>query len=467
MKRLVVFAVPALLFVFLVLGVFAQSVPPIRLLPFISSGLASPVFMTSARDGTGRLFIVQQGGIIRVLQPGSSTPTDFLNITARVLSGGERGLLGLTFHPQYATNRRFFVYYTRQPDGAIQVAEYRTSPSDPNIADPTEKIIITILHPGFANHNGGTVAFGPDGYLYFGPGDGGSANDPPQNAQNIDRLLGKINRIDVDNVPVGQVPQYNIPPDNPYAGAIAGADEIFAIGMRNPYRFSFDRGGTRQLWAADVGQGAIEEVDIITRGANYGWRVYEGAQCTGLNPNECAGGVSPINQTPPIFQYSHTNGRCSITGGFVYRGTQGNLPAGSYIYGDYCSGEIFLWFNDLQTLLLDTDRRIVGFAEDEGGEIYMIGESGTIERIVRAEVSISGQILSPGGIGLRNTTVTLTDPQGVARSVTTSSFGLYQFDNVATGQTYTLRVRSRLFRFAALNLSVSNQLTGINLTGLE
>ncbi len=425
--------------------------------------------MTSARDGTNRLFIVQQGGIIRVLQPGATTPNDFLNITSRVLSGGERGLLGLAFHPQYATNRRFFVYYTRQPDGAIQIAEYQASAGDPNVADTNEKIIITILHPGFSNHNGGTVAFGPDGYLYAGPGDGGSGNDPSQNAQNTTRLLGKIIRLEINNVPPGQVPQYNIPPDNPYAGAVAGADEIYAIGMRNPYRFSFDRGGAQQLWAADVGQGLIEEIDIITLGANYGWRVYEGANCTNLNPNECAGGVFPIVHAPPLFQYGHTNGRCSVTGGFVYRGTLGNLPVGGYVYADYCSGEIFLYNNNPQPAIIDATSgiNIVAFGEDEAGELYLIRENGQIFRIVRAEVPISGRVMTPSGLGLRNASVILIDAQGIRRTATTSSFGVYQFDNVATGQTYTLSVASKRYRFSPRIQAVISQLTDFDFTGLE
>lgn len=423
--------------------------------------------MTSARDGTNRLFIVQQGGIIRVLQPGSTTPTTFLNITSRVLSGGERGLLGLAFHPQYATNRRFFVYYTRQTDGAIQIAEYQTSAADPNVADTTEKIIITVPHPTNSNHNGGTVAFGPDGYLYAGHGDGGSGNDPPNNAQNINVLLGKIIRLDINNVPANQVPQYNIPPDNPFAGATPGADEIYVVGMRNPYRFSFDRGGTQQLWAADVGQNATEEVDIITLGANYGWRAYEGTNCTNLNPTQCAGGSNPIVHTPPIFQYSHAGGRCSITGGYVYRGALGNLPMGSYIYGDYCSGEVLVWNNNSQNVVLSSGRAIVAFAEDEAGELYMIGQSGTIERVVRAQVPVSGRVLTTNGTGLRNAVVILTDAQGVRRTTTTSSFGVYQFDGVVTGQTYTLSVSSRRYRFAPKIQDISNQLTDVDFIGLE
>jgi len=365
----------------------AQGVPSplsIRLQAFPTTGVTSPVFMTNAGDGTNRLFIVQQGGIIKVLQPGSTTPTDFLNITTRVLSGGERGLLGLAFHPNYENNRRFFVYYTRQTDGAIQVAEYQASVANPNVADTTEKIIITVPHPGFANHNGGSVAFGPDGYLYLGPGDGGSGNDPNNNGQNINVLLGKILRIDIDNQPAPPAPEYTIPPDNPFAGAIPGADEIYAVGMRNPYHFSFDLRGRGQLWAADVGQGAIEEVDIIENGGNYGWRAYEGTNCTNLNPTQCAGGSAPINHAAPLFQYARTGGRCSITGGFVYRGTLNTLPLGSYVYADYCSGEIFLWDNNQQTVIDNTStQNIVGFGEDERGELYMIREGGPIFKITR------------------------------------------------------------------------------------
>lgn len=381
MKKTVSVAATALSIVLLATGLFAQTPIAIRLDPFIMTGLASPVFMTSARDNTGRLFIVEQGGTIKVVPRGSSVPTVFLNISGIVLSGGERGLLGLAFHPQYATNRRYFVYYTRQTDGAIQIAEYKQSVSNPMVSETTGTVLITIPHPSFGNHNGGTIAFGPDGYLYAGPGDGGSGNDPNNNAQNINQLLGKIIRIDVNNVPTGQVPPYNIPPDNPFAGATPGADEIFAVGMRNPYRFSFDRGGTQQLWAADVGQGSWEEVDIITNGGNYGWRIYEGDHCTNID-----GCGFPANYVGPIFEYSSSgsgNPRCSITGGYVYRGTAKSVIPGAYIYGDYCSGEIFIWEANIQRVLLDTTRNIVSFAEDEKGELYVIGQSGTIERIAR------------------------------------------------------------------------------------
>jgi glucose/arabinose dehydrogenase len=361
--------------------VSSQTPPMITLQPFVS-GLSSPLFVTNAKDGTKRLFILQQGGIIKVVQPGSNTPTDFLNITSRIVSGGERGLLGLTFHPEFTTNGYFFVNYTRAGDGATIIARYKTVNSDNLLGDPnSEKILLTIAQP-FTNHNGGMIEFGPDGSLYIGMGDGGSANDPGNRAQNINELLGKFLRITPTLDAGTTTPAYTIPADNPFVG-VDGADEIYAIGMRNPFRWSFDRGGTRQLWAADVGQGALEEVDIITRGGNYGWRIMEGSQCTpGVNPN-C---TPPDGHIPPIFEYSNAGSpRCSITGGYVYRGTQATLPDGSYIYGDYCTGEILLWNNNQQTLLLDTTRNISSFGEDEDGELYVVGLGGTVEKIVTTQ----------------------------------------------------------------------------------
>ena len=222
----------------------AQTCPAIELQPVIVQGLTNAVFATHAGDGTGRLFAVELEGTVKVLQPGASVPTLFLRVpVAKILAGGERGLLGLAFHPDFATNRRFFVYYTRQPDGASVIAEYKASPGNPNVADPTattatETVLLTFAQP-FSNHNGGSMAFGPDGFLYIASGDGGSANDPGNRAQNVGLLLGKILRIDVDT-PNGAVP-YSSPADNPYAGSIPGLDEIFALGMRNPWRMSFDR----------------------------------------------------------------------------------------------------------------------------------------------------------------------------------------------------------------------------------
>lgn len=339
----------------------------------VLSGLSSPVFVTNARDGSNRLFIVEQPGRIKVLEPGSSTPAIFLDIGSRVLSGGERGLLGLAFHPQFSTNRRFFVNYTRQPDGATVIAEYRASASNPNVAETGETVLLVIPQP-FSNHNGGMIEFGPDQFLYIGMGDGGSANDPGNRAQNINELLGKFLRIDVDHSN-GSVP-YSSVPDNPFFGATPGRDEIYAIGMRNPFRFSFDR-ATGQLFAGDVGQNAREEVDIITRGGNYGWRVMEGNIC---NPSFGGGVCTPIG-IAPVAEYGHSGGRCSITGGYVYRGSQGSLPVGAYVYGDFCTGEIFMLSGGTANELLDTGLNISSFGEDEAGEIYVVGLGGTLSRI--------------------------------------------------------------------------------------
>ena len=222
------------------------------------------------------------------------------------------------------------------------------------------------------------IAFGPDGYLYAGVGDGGGGNDPPNNAQNINTLLGKILRIDVDLPDPPAL--YSSPPSNPFVG-VAGLDEIFSIGWRNPWRFSFDR-DTGQLWVADVGQGAREEVDTpILNGGNYGWRVFEGNVCNtahGLDQSLCV----PSNFLFPIFDYTHSGGRCSITGGYVYRGTQNALPLGTYVYGDYCTGEIFSWNGTAQTVQLDTTMNISSFGEDEQGELYVVNLGGTVSKIV-------------------------------------------------------------------------------------
>ena len=360
----------------LLLGLAAPWLHAIQLVPMTSTALTSPVFVGNAGDGTRRLFIVEQVGIIKVLQPGATIPTTFLDIRTRLLAGGERGLLGLAFHPQYASNGRFFVYYTRSLDGALVIAAYRVS-ANPNVASTAETVLLAIPHPTNANHNGGMLAFGPDGYLYAGVGDGGGSNDPPNNAQNTEMLLGKILRIDVDHPDPVAGTAYSSPSDNPYVGS-AGRDEIFAIGWRNPWRFSFDR-LTGQQWVADVGQGMREEVNTpIVKGGNYGWRVYEGSACTGVDPSLCI----PGNYTFPTFDYGHSNGRCSITGGYVYRGTQGALLQGTYVFADYCTGEIFSWNGSTQTLLLDTQQTISSFGEDELGELYVVHLAGSVRKIV-------------------------------------------------------------------------------------
>jgi hypothetical protein len=341
------------------------------------SGLDQPVCVTHPRDGSNRLFIAEQPGAIRVLQPGTRTPQPFLDIRSKVLSGGEQGLLGLAFHPAFRDNGRFFVNYTRRPDGATVIAEYRTAPGNPNAADLSESVLLVIGQP-FANHNGGMLEFGPDGYLYIAVGDGGAGNDPGNRAQDPADLLGKILRIDVDRAEPGKA--YSSPPDNPFAGVANARPEIYAVGLRNPWRFSFDR-VTGSLYAGDVGQNQVEEVDVITRGGNYGWRIFEGTRCTGLGPASC----DAPGFTGPIAEYTHDGRRCSVTGGYVYRGSKGTLPAGAYVYGDFCSGEIFLHNGGRSALILDTQINISSFGEDEAGEIYVTGlTDGTIYRITNA-----------------------------------------------------------------------------------
>ena len=415
-------------------SLLAQPVPSpytARLQTFLT-GLSRPILIRSSPDSTNRLFIVQQAGIIKVLQPGTTTPTDFINLSSKVVqpgsAGDERGLLGMTFHPQYATNGKFYVDYTRVGDGTTVVAEYKVNPNNPNQGDvASERILFTVPQP-FSNHNGGMVEFGPDGYLYIGMGDGGSANDPGNRAQNPAQLLGKLLRIDV-NIPVGSTVPYLIPPTNPFTGngtvrCDTGStsngntcQEIWTIGMRNPWRYSFDR-GTGALWVADVGQGSVEEVDVITTGGgNYGWRVFEGNNCTNVDPTLCTN--PPTTYIAPLFQYSHTGGRCSITGGYVYRGLLGSLPQSAYTYADYCTGEVFMWLNNAQVALPDTPRTIVSFGEDSRGEIYICYGNGQIDRITRAKASADFD-------GDLRTDVSVYRPSTGVWYVTNSSNGSYR-----------------------------------------
>jgi hypothetical protein len=341
----------------------------------VLSGLTQPLFLTHAHDGTNRKFIVEQPGRILVMQPESSTTAVFLDIRSRVLSGGERGLLGLAFHPQYAANGRLFVNYTRQPDGATVIAEYHASNMSPNAADPASEVVLLLIPQPFDNHNGGMVEFGPDGFLYIGMGDGGSGNDPGNRAQNVNELLGKILRIDVDK-PASSAVRYSSPSSNPFFGPVAGRDEIFATGFRNPFRFSFDRLNGR-LFAGDVGQSTREEIDIVTKGGNYGWRVLEGTFCTGLGPVSC----SVLPALRPVTEYVRQSGRCAVTGGYVYRGSRRALPYGAYVFGDFCSGEIFVLHEGNQTVILDTSLGISSFGEDESGELYVVALGGSVSRI--------------------------------------------------------------------------------------
>lgn len=369
-----------LLFTMSILSSLFVNSQSINLEEFVT-GLTSPVEITNANDS--RLFVVQQDGIIKIIQPtGVINTSPFLNITSKIIFGGERGLLGLAFHPQYSTNGYFFVYYNN-PAGNIIVARYSVSAADPNIADPnSEKILLNIPKP-FANHNGGSIHFAPDGKLWIITGDGGSAGDPNNNAQNKNSLLGKMLRIDVD-----ATGPYNIPADNPFVG-IDGADEIWAYGLRNAWKFSFDLTNGNAL-IADVGQGAIEEINrmpIAQAGLNYGWRCYEGN--TAYNTAGCPGTGT---MTFPIAVYDHSGGKCSITGGYVYRGSQYPSLQGKYFFADYCSTQIGM---------LDTNNAITWSSAYSGNNFSTFGQDSQKELYVAA-VS-SGKIfkISTGTLGVQ------------------------------------------------------------------
>jgi glucose/arabinose dehydrogenase len=348
----------------------------------VASGLSAPIGIVSAHDGSGRLFVVQQGGMIRILRPDGTMPeTPFLDLSDKTRAGGERGLLGLAFHPDYRCNGRLFVNYT-DTSGDTIVEEYAVSETDADRADPVPVARLLHIDQPFPNHNGGDLVFGPDGFLYVGMGDGGSANDPQGNGQRVDTLLGKLLRLDVDHAPTGT--PYSTPADN-CAGCPDGAlPEIFAYGLRNPWRFSFDR-ATGDPWIGDVGQGRWEEVDHVSltdaNGANFGWNVMEGDHC--LKGNDC----DRNGLTLPVAGYDHSAGDCSITGGYVYRGSAlPNLP-GWYLFSDYCSGRIRAVSSGggSPVALLETRGNIATFGEDDRGELYVadVGQ-GTISAIVAA-----------------------------------------------------------------------------------
>lgn len=347
------------------------------------SGLPSPVFMTNAQDGSQRLFVVSQSGYIWIVKGDHPEKTPFLDIHERVNFSGERGMLSIAFPPTYGTTtakQHFYVYYVNHA-GNLVIARYRTT-ANADIADPTsEQIILTIPHLDQSNHNGGQLAFSPrDGYLYIGTGDGGGAGDPHDNGQNLDTLLGKILRIDVES----NTGAYRIPPTNPFVRRSDARHEIWAYGLRNPWRFSFDR-QTRDLYIGDVGQGNYEEVDFQVAasngGQNYGWNRMEGLHCYERPTCDQSGLVLPVTE------YSHANGNCSITGGYVYRGSTYPQMQGVYLYGDYCSGQIRGLQHDgtgwATNDLLDTAFNIASFGEDEAGTIYVTDyDAGTIYPII-------------------------------------------------------------------------------------
>jgi glucose/arabinose dehydrogenase len=348
----------------------------------VTAVLSSPVFLTAPTGDVGRLFIVEQGGLIRILNSLDGTPrsTPFLDVSGLIVTGGEQGLLGMAFDPNYAGNGRFYIYYTKTA-GDIVIARYGVS-TNPDIANAgAQAILKTIAHPTNQNHNGGMLAFGPDGCLYAGIGDGGGSGDPNGNAQNTNSLLGKILRLDPETGSACGT-------DNPFANGTGGAPEVWSFGLRNPWRFSFDR-STGVLYIGDVGQDQREEVDAVVgpnagQGVNFGWNIMEGFAC--FNPPS---GCNSSGLTPPILDYSHDAGACSVTGGYVYRGTLNPAVNGSYFYADYCAG--FVRSFQLQGgrpssqntwPLLSPGGQITSFGEDARGELYILTQTGGLSRIV-------------------------------------------------------------------------------------
>jgi glucose/arabinose dehydrogenase len=355
---------------------------PLALTP-VATGLSDPVFVTSAPGDSTRLFVVEQTGAIRVIKNGVLLGTPYIDLSGLIIMSSEQGLLGLAFHPNYQSNGYFYVNYSRNSDGATVVSRFHVS-GNPDIADSfSESIVITIPQP-FTNHNGGMVAFGPtDHYLYIGMGDGGNGGDPGNRAQNKLNLLGKMLRLDIDTTS-----GYKIPVSNPFVGNGSYAPEIWALGMRNPWRFSFDR-GTGNMYIGDVGQNAYEEVDVEPSGSggrNYGWRLKEGYHC--YNPSSQCDTLAGL--TDPAWEFDHSAG-CAVSGGYVYRGCAMPDWQGAYFFSDYCSGDIwsFRWTGtdvsviDTLTPQLGTGgQNIVAFGEDYYGELYVVDLAGTISKIV-------------------------------------------------------------------------------------
>jgi glucose/arabinose dehydrogenase len=361
-------------------------------LDLVAEGFIAPLVVTHAGDGSGRIFVAEQGGRIRIVDAGGpGVHPNLLDISSQVFFSGERGLLGVAFHPDYdgVSERRFYVHYTASGgSGVTTLSQFETVPGDPDTALPaSEEVLFTLSQP-FVNHNGGTVAFGPespDRHLYLGLGDGGSGGDPGNRAQNTANAFGAILRIDVDSPPDSGL-AYHIPAGNPFAGSLTEVEEIFAFGLRNPFRFSFDR-GTGTLFIGDVGQVRLEEIDVVdptapNPGHNFGWRIHEGTEC--FNPssfnNPLASCTSPPNNIFPLHEYSHSAGNDTVIGGHVYRGVASPALTGKYIFGDFGSGRIWtldetspgVWSGtSTEIATLGVTDGLTSFGEDEDGEVYV------------------------------------------------------------------------------------------------
>ena len=345
----------------------------------VASGLTDPIALASL-PGDGRLFVAEQIGTIRIVRDGVVDPTPFLDLRSRILAENERGLLGLAFHPDHADNGWVYVSFT-DLSGDSRIERYTVS-ADPDVVDPQSMLLILAQDQPQANHNGGQIVFGPDGMLYIFFGDGGGSGDPQGNAQNLNTLLGKMLRVDVD----GAAP-YEIPTSNPFRGQAGRRDEIWAYGLRNPWRNAFDRVGGR-LYIADVGQNELEEVDVVewnAAGVNYGWNRMEGSSCF-----EPSTGCDQTGLTLPILEYDHDDG-CSITGGHVYRGSAIPGIYGHYFYSDFCRGWLrsFRYLNgeavDRRSWDIGNIGNVLSFGEDASGELYILSSNGSVYRIVEPE----------------------------------------------------------------------------------
>lgn len=450
----------------------AAAQPIITFNPVVTAGLSSPVDVVNAGDGTNRLFIAERGGSIKIVSGGVLTGKVLLNIADTIVSGGEQGLLSIAFHPDYENNRYFFVYYTRSSDSAVTVARFRTSANNPDSADPHSGVVLlAITKPNRqTNHNGGKLVFGNDGYLYFATGDGGGGGDPFNNAQDSTTLRGKMLRIDVNNF--NAPPFYSIPPDNPFVSNPNVRPEIWALGLRNPFRWSFDR-LNGNMWIADVGQGTWEEVNVRTfdqsDSINYGWRCYEGNATFNT-----AGCLPPSNYVFPIFVYGHdASGGFAVIGGYVYRGPDYPSIYGNYVMADNSTGNVWTirpnastggWIVSAQT----GPTGISGFGEAENGALYAVALSGTLYQLqgppggalpVRL-VNFQGQLQNDAV----HLTWTTSYEQGLKRFDVEASekgdvfttVGSLPADNVATGGTYTFDHRAITFQTMLYRLKIIN-----------
>lgn len=379
------------------LHVCVFAAPAVDLQPVVT-GIDRPVAITNAGDGSGRLFITLRAGHVLIVGSQGLIDTPFLNISSLTTTDGERGLLSIAFHPSYRTNGLFYVNYTNLAGDTV-IARYHVS-VNPDVADPVSAAILLTIPQPFANHNGGQLKFGPDGYLYIGMGDGGSGGDPLNNGQNLGTLLGKMLRIDVD----GAFP-YAVPADNPFLSTPGARPEIWAYGFRNPWRFSFDR-QTGDLFIGDVGEASFEEVDFQAAasagGENYGWRLMEATHC--FDP---ASNCNDGSLTLPVIEYPHTAGDCSISAGYRYRGTASSSLSGMYFYADFCSGKIW---GATETspgvfsseLLVDTELTITAFGEDEQGELYIAhfaSPNGAVYELGQAVATVGSSGGGGGGGG--------------------------------------------------------------------